>query len=68
MIELPSGDIVPFSFESMRMCYPETQEDGFNNAHLVELVLKHRKNMQKLEHIAPGITAKNLLREGFKSE
>lgn len=68
MIELPDGRIVPFSFEAMRMCYPETQEDGFNNAHLVELVLKHRKNIQKLEHIAPGITAQNLLREGFKSE
>ncbi|MFZ2256088.1 MAG: hypothetical protein WAW59_01140 [Patescibacteria group bacterium] len=63
MIELPDSRIVPFSFDAMRVCFPETQEDGFNNAHLVELVLRHRKNLQKLEAIAPGITAKNLLKE-----
>lgn len=68
MIELPDGRIVPFSFEAMRTCFPDTQEDGFNNAHLVELLLRHKKNLRTLENIAPKITAENLLREGFKSE
>ena len=68
MIQLPNNRIVPFSFEAMRLCFPETQEDGFNNAHLVELVLKHRDNMRKLENLAPWINEKNLLKEGFKSE
>ena len=68
MIQLPDSHIVPFSFDAMRTCFPDTQEDGFNNAHLVELVLRYKKNLKKLENIAPGITAKNLLREGFKSE
>jgi hypothetical protein len=68
MIELPDNRIVPFSFEAMQVCFPQTQEDGFNNAHLVELVLKHRDNMKKLENLAPWINEKNLLKEGFKSE
>jgi hypothetical protein len=61
MIELPDKRVVPFSFEAMRECFPGTQEDGYNNAHLVELVLRYKKNLRKLEAIAPGITAKNLL-------
>lgn len=68
MIELPDSRIVPFSFDAMRACFPETQEDGFNNAHLTELVLKYRKNLRKLQDIAPWITEHNLLRDGFKSE
>jgi len=53
MIQLPDNQIVPFSFDAMRLCFPETQEDGFNNAHLVELLLRHRDNMRKLENLAP---------------
>lgn len=68
MITLPDNRVVPFSFDAMQLCFPETQEDGFNNAHLVELVLRHRDNMRKLENLAPWINEKNLLREGFKSE
>jgi histidinol phosphatase-like PHP family hydrolase len=68
MIELPDRRIVPFSYDAMRLCFPGTQEDGYNNAHLVELVLRHRDNIRKLEDVAPGIDAKNLMKEGFKSE
>jgi hypothetical protein len=68
MIELPDRRIVPFGFDAIRACFPSTQEDGFNNAHLVELVLRYKKNLRQLEHIAPGITAKNLMRDGFKSD
>ncbi len=68
MIELSDRRIVPFSYDAMRLCFPGTQEDGYNNAHLVELVLRHRDNIRKLENIASGIDAKNLMKEGFKSE
>lgn len=67
-IELPDKSIVPFSFEAMQQCFPNTQKDGFNNAHLVELVRRHRDNFRKLEEIAPGINERNLLREGMKRE
>lgn len=68
MIELPSKEVVPFSFEAMRLCFPKTKAEGFNNAHLVELLLRYRKNLRTLENIAPWINRDNLLREWFKSE
>ncbi len=68
MIELPDKRIVPFSFEAMRACFPQTKEEGFNNAHLVKLLKRYKKNLKTLENLVPGITEDNLLKEGFKSE
>ena len=68
LIELPDKSIVPFSWDAMRICFPDTREEGFNNWHLAELLLRYRKNLRTLEHIAPWINKENLIREGFKSE
>lgn len=53
MIEMNDGTLRLFTYERLKMCFPETKEEGFNNGHLVELLLRNTTNMQILERIAP---------------